>query len=296
MTTLTLDLEQFITAITKAVNKTLPWVWLNPNTITNEDELTRPYFIPAVPESMSGRSYSGFVPVTVVVPGHNKFYVSDGSYSNEVVLTVGNVVESELKLQINNVFTGHTYTRVDADLEYTYPSYRYRIWVTNFTDASQLNIFPHPFADATFYQKLGAYYGSEAIGTYALVDSSEYRFSYKNCRYARFSYLLERNGSYEAGELTVIHDLVMSIPSSNEDPLFPPTITTPFTPPNITTSQNVSIGSLGSLGVIFKFVHDANSDGNDPKFGLAYRIVNPNPAVFPRLTLSYISTFSPEGV
>lgn len=132
------------------------------------------------------------------------------------------------------------------------------------------------------------------MADFVLVDSESYKFVYTGVRYARFCYLLERDGTYEAGELTVIHDLVITS-SAGDEPL-PPTEPLPFVPPTITTGQVATIGSVGSLGVSFSFIHDTGTNGTDAKFGLAYKITNALPAVYPRLILSYITALQPEDV
>jgi hypothetical protein len=126
-------------------------------------------------------------------------------------------------------------------------------------------------------------------------NNTTYRFTYTSVRYARFCYLLERNGSYEAGELSIIHNLVIT-PTTPSNEAQPPSPPLPFTPPTITTGQTVSIGSVGSLGVTFSFIHDISTSGGEAKFGLAFKITNALPAVFPRLDAVYISAISPEDI
>jgi hypothetical protein len=132
------------------------------------------------------------------------------------------------------------------------------------------------------------------MADFSLVDSDEYRLTYKSCRYSRFNYLLERDGDYESGELVVWHNMVMTPTIADE--LVPPPITTSFIPPDIYTYQTAGIGGVGSLGVLFSFIHDESTDGTEPKFGLAFKITNASPAVYPKLTMSYISTFAPEDI
>lgn len=181
MTTLTLDLEQFTSALTTTVNRSLPWTWLNPTSFV-DDEPTPPSFVDPVPSVMS---------------------------------------------------------------------------------------------------------------SYVLVPSLPYRFSYKNIRYARFCYLLERDHSYEAGELSVIHDLIITA-TSPMDETVPPPIHPVFTPPTITTSQTVSIGGVGSLGVLLSFTHDPSTNGGTEQFGLSFKITNNLPAVFPRISMAYVTAITPE--
>lgn len=131
--------------------------------------------------------------------------------------------------------------------------------------------------------------------SFALIASTSYRFDYTAVRYARFCYLLERNGSYESGELSVIHNLVISgITPSNENT--PPPVPIPFVPPTISTYQTVSIGSVGSLGVLFSFIHDASTSGATAQFGLAYKITNALPDVYPKLNLSYVTALPMENI
>jgi hypothetical protein len=130
---------------------------------------------------------------------------------------------------------------------------------------------------------------------FVLIPNTSYRFTYSSVRYARFCYLLERNGSYEAGELSVIHDLVI-VDMTHADEAVPPPEPLPFTPPMITTGQTVSIGSVGSLGVTFSFMHDVSTSGADAKFGLAFKITNATPAFWPRLEAAYITAIEPETV
>jgi len=131
-----------------------------------------------------------------------------------------------------------------------------------------------------------------------LVNSSNYRFGYETVRYARFNYLLERNGLYEAGEISVLHDLVIS---------------QTFTIPNIDTGRLVrfcpdtpTCPITGNLGVELVFIHDTGTTtgvgetglslggGSKPRFGLGFRITEALPAVYPKLTMSYITAFAPE--
>jgi len=130
--------------------------------------------------------------------------------------------------------------------------------------------------------------------SFALIASTSYRFDYTAVRYARFCYLLERNGSYESGELSVIHNLVATTAPSSENT--PPPVPAPFVPPTISTYQTVSIGSVGSLGVIFSFIHDASTSGATAQFGLAYQITNASPSVYPKLNLSYVTALPPEDI
>lgn len=121
-----------------------------------------------------------------------------------------------------------------------------------------------------------------------LIESDKYRFDYEVIRYARFNYLLERDGIYEAGELNVLHDLEIIRNSS-------------FSVPNIYTSRLVRFCPAaplspitGNLGVELIFVHDVLTTGTQPKFGLAYRITDALPAVYPKLTVAYNTAFAPE--
>jgi len=115
----------------------------------------------------------------------------------------------------------------------------------------------------------------------ALIESDKYRFDYESIRYARFCYLIERDGIYEAGELQVIHDLEVIRNSS-------------FSVPDISTFRVVS-PITGNVGVDLTFIHDPATTGTQPKFGLAFMITDALPAVFPKITLSYITAFAPEG-
>lgn len=128
------------------------------------------------------------------------------------------------------------------------------------------------------------------MADFVMVSSSNYRFAYSGFRYGKFSYLIERDGRYEAGELSVLHDLVVTVPG---DELSPPASSS-FVPPTITTCQTVAIGSIESLGVLFSFIHDSTTDGAQPKFGLAYKITDANPSVFPRITMSFVTLLLPE--
>jgi len=132
------------------------------------------------------------------------------------------------------------------------------------------------------------------MASFALVPLSTYRFEYTSVRYAKLSYLLERNGSYEAGDLTVIHNMPISTTQGNEST--PPSIPAPFTPPTITTGQAVTLGSVGSLGVTFSFMHDSSTSGSTAKFGLGFKITNATPAIYPRLVAAYITAFQMEDV
>jgi hypothetical protein len=132
------------------------------------------------------------------------------------------------------------------------------------------------------------------MASFVLVPLSNYRFEYTAVRYAKFSYLLERNGSYEAGDLTVIHDMPISAAQGNEST--PPAVPAPFTPPTITTEQVVTIGSVGSLGVTFSFMHDSSTSGSTAKFGLGFKITSATPAVYPRLVAAYITAFQMEDI
>lgn len=132
------------------------------------------------------------------------------------------------------------------------------------------------------------------MAMFSLVPSNKYRFEYA-VRYARFAYLLERDGLYEAGELTAIHDMPV-IEETTGDELTPPSEIGPFVPPTITTGQTVSMGSVGGLGVEFSFIHDASTDGSDAKFGLGFKITDASPAVHPRLILAYMTAFSMEDI
>lgn len=129
--------------------------------------------------------------------------------------------------------------------------------------------------------------------SFALVPSAKYRINY-SVRYARFAYLLERDGSYEAGELIAFHDLSV-IDSSIGDELTPPPEPSPFVPPIITTEQIVTTGSVGSLGVEFSFLHDDETEGTDACFRLGFKITDASPVVYPRLNLAYVTAFSMEG-
>ena len=132
------------------------------------------------------------------------------------------------------------------------------------------------------------------MSSFSLVPSSTYRFEYTSVRYAKMCYLLERNAVYEAGELTVIHNLPAATTTSSE--AVPPSYPLPFTPPTIITGQTATVGSVGSLGVTFSFIHDASTSGATAKFGLGFKITSATPAYYPRLILAYITAFQMEDV
>ncbi len=126
------------------------------------------------------------------------------------------------------------------------------------------------------------------MDNYIFVPSDNYLFEYQSVRYAKLSYLLERDGSYEAGELTVLHNLPLvsqvtsdEIVMLGEQPV--------FIPPGITMMQSATIGAIGSLGVLFNFMHDFNS--TIPKFGLGFKIVDANPSNYPKLIAAYSIAF-----
>ena len=298
MTTLTLELEQFTSAITKAIIRTLPWTWLTPISAPS-DELTPPSFISPPPSNMAGYSFSGLGPATNINGfTDNSFIISDGIITLTIVLnvtgkTTGDLIAAELEDKINAGFaTAGSITQVRVEY---YNTIQYRMYSLTSASVSAIMLFPAGINNIADNLKLGVVYGgTEGLGTYSLVDSSEYRFPYKSLRYIRFTYLLERDGLYEAGELSVIHDLVIA--DTSDDELTPPSITPPFIPPTISTYQSVSIGGIGSLGVVFSFIHDATTDGADAKFGLAFRIINSIPEVYPKLTMSYITAFPPEDI
>jgi len=146
------------------------------------------------------------------------------------------------------------------------------------------------------------------MADYVLIDDSRYRFDYNNIRYARFNYLLERNGVYEAGELSVLQDL----PAVRKDA---------FLLPNIETERLVRLCTadtqsplVGNLGVEFEFFHDPTTTyspgvseniggvptpvttqyGTKPMFGLGFKIVDDMPAVHPKFTMTFLTYFTPE--
>jgi len=297
MTTLTLDLEQFTAAMVKATKKTLGWVKLQP-ILAPGDEVTPPSYTPDPPSVMAGSSFSGASPATDISLGtDNKFNISDGVTSALVTLTVagkitGALIATELETQINSAFTtAGAATRVRVVFDSIYKIYSDATFEDSkliITDATSNNV-----ADDL---KLGvANGGVETVGSYVLIDAKDYKFDYGAVRYARFCYLLERDGNYETGELTVLHDLVVSgaLPADESSP---PPAPAPFSPPNITMGQTILMGSIGSLGVVFLFKHDVATGGSDAKFGLAYRIMTDTPALYPKLNLSYITAIAPEDV
>jgi len=127
---------------------------------------------------------------------------------------------------------------------------------------------------------------------FALVPSSEYRFSYA-IRAAKFGYVLERGGSYETGVLSVVHDLP-AINNAGGSEANRPAESAPFIPPGILFSHQVDIG--GPLGVDFTFMHDDTTSGSNEKFGLAFKITTALPAKYPALTLCFITAFSQENI
>lgn len=298
MTTLTLDLEQFTAAMVKATKKTLGWVKLQP-ILAPGNEVTPPSYTPDPPSVMSGSSFSGALPsIDISLGTDNQFNISDGVTPPTLVTltvagkTTGALIATELETQINAAFTtAGAATRVRVVFDSIYKIYSDATFQDSkllITDATSNNI-----ADDL---KLGiANGGIETVGSYVLIDAKDYKFDYGAVRYARFCYLLERDGSYETGELTVLHDLVVSgsIPADESSP---PPAPAPFSPPNITMGQTILMGSIGGLGVVFLFMHDPATGGSDAKFGLAYRIMTDTPTVYPKLNLSYITAIAPEDV
>ena len=130
---------------------------------------------------------------------------------------------------------------------------------------------------------------------FVLVPAEKYKFNYE-LRYIRFSYLLERDGEYEAGELSIIHDDPVSESSEDESGGSPPSEPEPFEPPTFTMDQIVTMGSVGSLGVEFSFMHDESTSGVEASYGLAFKITDDLPAVFPRLVMAYVTVITKEDV
>lgn len=125
------------------------------------------------------------------------------------------------------------------------------------------------------------------MGSYLYIDNTTYRFSYKSVRYVRLAYIMERGGSYQAGELSCFHNFITTVVVPTGEATLP---TEPvFTPPTIAV-----LGDTSNLGVSFSFIHDTTSSGTDPKFALAYKITDASTAAFPRFNAAYITAISPE--
>jgi hypothetical protein len=124
----------------------------------------------------------------------------------------------------------------------------------------------------------------QAMAEFALVPSSSYRFEYTSARYVRLCYLLERNGVYEAGELSAVHFMPEGYEGNPSE----------FEPPVITTEQSVSMGAINGLGVRFEFMHDPGTEGSTAKFALGFKITESTPAVHPRLAAAYMTVFPME--
>jgi hypothetical protein len=248
---------------------------------------------------MAGYSFSGYAPVTNINGfTDNSFLITDGLVA-PVLITLnvsgkitGALIATELQYRINLGFaSAGSLTTVRV----SYTGIQYRIYSLSSATMSMIIIMNASSNNIADNLKLGVINGgTEGFGSYSLVDSPEYRFEYNYLRYLRFNYLLERNGVYEVGELSVIHDLVIT--ETPGDEVIPTPIVSPFTPPNISTYQSVSIGSRESLGVIFSFIHDVSTTGGEAKFGLAFRITNELPAVYPKLIASYITAYPPADI
>ena len=116
-----------------------------------------------------------------------------------------------------------------------------------------------------------------------LIPSSSYRWNYNDVRYLKMGYVLERNGSYESGELDLISKAVHMV---SLDP-------NTYVLPQLYLNQTVIQQTDGALGVSLSIQTDSLSI-SEPQFGLAYQITNLLPDVYPTLRVFIIKNLPTE--
>lgn len=109
------------------------------------------------------------------------------------------------------------------------------------------------------------------MATPELVPSSKYRWKYKDIRFLHLGYILERDGYYEYGEIKLLSNQAIT---TEEDP------NVTFTPPTFATSFASSLNT-GTINCTLSILQDSLSD--EPQFGIAYKITNALPNVYPTL-------------
>jgi hypothetical protein len=123
--------------------------------------------------------------------------------------------------------------------------------------------------------------------SFALVPSSAYEFLFKDTRFLRLPYILERNHIFEFGELLILSSALAGseddITPGNE--VTPPSVPPNPTPPALTVTKNV-IMSSGSVNCDLSAIPDLSTTSKDMKFGVAFKITNASPAVFPMLRMA----------
>jgi hypothetical protein len=126
--------------------------------------------------------------------------------------------------------------------------------------------------------------------SFSLVPSGSYKFRYKETRFLKLYYLLERNSAWEFGELMILNqasataDDAITPVSEPTQPVVPPDPTAP----TLTIMKNVlmwssDLGDSGSLGVDLSAMQDPVTINKDMMFGIAFKTTTATPAVFPVL-------------
>jgi len=108
---------------------------------------------------------------------------------------------------------------------------------------------------------------------FELVASTAYRWQYNQIRYLKLGYVLQRDGEFETGELDIISKAV-KVSSINPET---------YVIPDIFVEQTITQQTGGALGVDITAMTDSLSTLQEPRFGIAYKITNATPTIFPTI-------------
>lgn len=128
------------------------------------------------------------------------------------------------------------------------------------------------------------------MGWWEPIDDLTYVFRYKDIRFFRLGYILERDGVYKVGELSVLSDLVAPTSSPPSSEPTPPPVPTPPTPPTLTVVDTVIIPGLVGVDLSFQYLPETAQSVYDMRFTLSYKITTAIPAVFPTIRCFVIAS------
>ena len=132
--------------------------------------------------------------------------------------------------------------------------------------------------------------------SFEAVPDASYQWSYKQVMYVRMHYFLERDGQFEVGILHAFHNNGGTLVSSMSSEVSRPSLSSAdFSAPTFYIYRENTYRTGSDLGVSFSLSHISTSSGEDPKFGLDFKITSATPSVFPRFAAAISSAFSPPS-
>ena len=125
---------------------------------------------------------------------------------------------------------------------------------------------------------------------FAMVPSDSYKFFYSQSRFLKIYYILERDVKWEMGELLILNTSPIvteesQTPPSESGSTLPPADPVP---PTVLLRRNILMWTsedtdAGALGVDLAIIPDPTTTNKGMMFGIAYKITNATPAIFPTI-------------